>query len=513
MPYNENMLIAATHITVDPTWPFNLPGVGLPVLAGVAIVLVALTIWTYVGTRKITRGKLLAILLLRLIALVVATLLVLRPSLATQEDDTLLASKLLVLVDSSESMNLTDEIDGMSRWDHARRILASPDVAEAVKDLALKHKIELVYYQGAEGIARLSSRETPSGKATGKRTDFGVWLHDLWQLHHGENGLHGLIIFSDGADNGTRYVALKQAANWAGTCPISTFGLGRPTTNFSQRDVALVDIQPPSQPVPVKTQFSVTGRINAFGFEGAMADVSLWIEDLDSGKLVMLGRKERIVLTRTQNNEVVLVRDAPSRPGEYKITLKVDPLPGEVTVLNNQISSYLTTTSEGVSILWVEGHKRLESAFALRFALHKDRRFRLYPAEMLQRRSDERGGLVQLREAALRRGRHRRRLGHALQQQQRQGLCRHPPGGGKGRHGLAPARRTRIFRQLRLEQEPGRRSDVAAAGDARQPRANRSPRCACCRPRPASAITFSRCPTIRRRIEKSGKSCSTRSTA
>ena len=77
----------------------------------------------------------------------------LRPSLATQEDDTLLASKLLVLVDSSESMNLTDEIDGMSRWDHARRILANPDVAEAVKDLALKHKIELVYYQGAEGIA------------------------------------------------------------------------------------------------------------------------------------------------------------------------------------------------------------------------------------------------------------------------------------------------------------------------------------------------------------------------
>ena len=258
------MLIADTFITVDPTWPFSVPPFGLPSLAGVAIVLVALTIWTYVGIRKITRGKLMTILALRLLALVVAGLLVLRPSLARQDDETLLPSKLLVLVDSSESMNLTDEINGMSRWDNARRILANPEVTDALKELALKHKIELVSYQGAEGIARFE----PDGKATGKRTDFGVWLHDLWQTYHGENGLRGLLIFSDGADNGTRFIALRQAANWAGTCPISTFALGRPTTNFSKRDVALVDIQPPSKPVPIKTQFSVAGRINAFGFEG-----------------------------------------------------------------------------------------------------------------------------------------------------------------------------------------------------------------------------------------------------
>ena len=252
-------------------------------------------------------------------------------------------------------------------------------MTEALKELALKHKIELVYYQGAEGIARFE----PGGKATGKRTDFGTWLHDLWQTHHGENGLRGLVIFSDGADNGTRFLALKQAANWAGTCPISTFALGKENTSFSKRDVALVDIRPPSEPVPIKTQFSVTGRINAFGFEGATAKISLWIEDHDTGELVMLGRMEQIVLTKTQDNEVVLVRDAPSRPGEYRITLKVDPLPGEVSDTNNQISSYITATSEGVSILWVEGRKRLESSFALRYALNKDRRFRLYPAEKL----------------------------------------------------------------------------------------------------------------------------------
>ena len=50
---------------------------------------------------------------------------------------------------------------------------------------------------------------------------------------------------------------------------------------------------------------------------------------------------------------------------------------------NNEISSYITATKEGVSILWVEGRKRLESAFVLRFALARDPRFRLYPAERL----------------------------------------------------------------------------------------------------------------------------------
>ena len=58
---------------------------------------------------------------------------------------------------------------------------------------------------------------------------------------------------------------------------------------------------------------------------------------------------------------------------------------GEVTTLNNEMSTYVSVTKEGLSVLWVEGKKRAwESAFVLRYALSRDPRFRVYYAENLE---------------------------------------------------------------------------------------------------------------------------------
>jgi hypothetical protein len=59
-------------------------------------------------------------------------------------------------------------------------------------------------------------------------------------------------------------------------------------------------------------------------------------------------------LPRIEGNEVKLETRAPARAGEVKVTLKVQELPGEVTVANNEISTYLTVTKEGVSVLLVD---------------------------------------------------------------------------------------------------------------------------------------------------------------
>lgn len=378
------MLFAETYLVIDPAWPWSLPGFGWPALAVVAVVLMLLSVWTYAGVRGITRPRLLSILALRLGALIVACMLVLRPSLAREDEEAILPSKLIVFVDSSESMNINDGFNNWSRWENAQRILTAPAVVESLKTLSERHKVEIAYFQGAETVAKYD----PQGQATGKRTEIGTWLHELWQTHGREPNLRGLVLFSDGADNGPR-PALKEAVRWTGS-PIYAFGLGKTNTSLNHRDLALVDIQPPQQPVPVKTQFTVTGKINAPGFVGSEALVSLWIENLSTGEMALApgiertgkdrGGKDRIVLRKENDNEVSITRDAPAQPGEYKITLKVDPMPDEVADTNNQISSYITVTKDGVSILWVEGHQRLESTFILRYALFKDRRFRVYPA-------------------------------------------------------------------------------------------------------------------------------------
>src|SRR5438128_1577117 len=66
------------------------------------------------------------------------------------------------------------------------------------------------------------------GNADGKRTDFGELLHSLYERHSSERYLRGLLVLSDGADNGTRYPALSLATKWRMLpCPIHTFAFGQ----------------------------------------------------------------------------------------------------------------------------------------------------------------------------------------------------------------------------------------------------------------------------------------------
>src|SRR5439155_10225252 len=94
---------------------------------------------------------------------------------------------------------------------------------------------------------------------------------------------------------------------------------------------------------------------------------------------------QETVLRKPAGNEVVLTVDAPAAPGEVKVTLKVDPVPGEVSTDNNEISTYVTVTKEGVSVLFVD-KLRFPEPQLICDALSTDPRIRLY---MVWLRSDE----------------------------------------------------------------------------------------------------------------------------
>src|SRR5204862_4541004 len=91
-------------VTLDPAWPWSLPGLGVPALAAAGVVLALLTVWTYLGVRGASWRRILTVLALRLLALLVTCLVVLRPSFADHEKS-VVPSKLLILIDASGSMN------------------------------------------------------------------------------------------------------------------------------------------------------------------------------------------------------------------------------------------------------------------------------------------------------------------------------------------------------------------------------------------------------------------------
>ena len=338
--------------------------IGYVVLALAAAALVGMTLWTYLGAAQTTPRRLAALVGLRLLALLAALLMAVRPSLVVEETPRL-PSTLIIVLDASESMTVNDEHNNYSRWDVLRNAVArSQPILDQLRD---EQQVTVHLYRFAADFDPNRDKYDPDGVANGKRTDFGTMLARLYDMYQAEPRLRGLIVLSDGADNGTATPALAEAAKWRGlNCPVYTFALGSPSTSSKERDIRITTISPDPSPVPVKADLTVRALVDAQGFERAKVQVRLLFDD----KLV---KTEDVDLLKPTGNEIAITTKAPAKPGEIKVTLQIDPLPGEVSPLNNTIETYLTVTKEGVRVLVID-RLRLELAF-LRRALASDKRF------------------------------------------------------------------------------------------------------------------------------------------
>jgi surface-anchored protein len=363
-------LLANVTLLTDPAWPWSTPVYGLPALASVATLLVVMTVWTYRGVPGAVPGRVLLLIGLRLAALLMAVLACLRPSVASQQD-LHSESTLLVLADASESMTIQDALDSRTRWDAIKAVLSSCQAR--LTQLKDEQNINVQFHRFAADLGDYQ----PDAKPDGKRTDFGTALHTLLERSQHERRLRGLLILSDGANNGTRYPVGPLASKWRSLpCPIHTFGVGRETTSSKNSDLSFVDIAADPSPVAVKGELTVKGRLNAAGLKGVRVKLRLLINDEE------VAQKDE-VLPEEVGNEVSVSCDAPARAGEIKVTLKVDPLRNEAIRSNNEISTYVTVTKEGVNILYVEGKLRAGEPQFIRRALARDPRFRLYESVRL----------------------------------------------------------------------------------------------------------------------------------
>jgi len=363
----------------DPTYPWSLSGFGLPALAVVALLLTGLTVWTYLGARAATFRRVLAVLVLRLGALLLAFLALLRPALAFR-DELRVPSVLIIAVDDSESMTIQDEFDSQSRWERMRRVLGKcePDF----RKLRDEHNVTVAFHRFSV-VVRPFDPEDGAATADGKRSDYGLMLHTLHERYRGERSLRGLLVMGDGADNGARHEPLAVAGQWRNLpCPIHTFAFGKTTTSDRQSDIALTNITTEPSPVPVKGKLIVKATADAPGFENKEVRVRLFIDDKEVPILVN-DKEEAVhveVLRLTTGNELTVTCNAPAKPGEVKVTLKIDPDPKELTAFNNEISTFVTVTKEGISVLYVD--KRREERAYLLDALATDPRIRVFRATL-----------------------------------------------------------------------------------------------------------------------------------
>lgn len=339
------------------------------------LVLATLTVWTYLGVPGASRRRVGTVLALRLLAFVLVLLALLRPSLGLA-DKSQPPGVLFIVADYSASMTIADEADSKTRWAALVRHLR--DAGPVIRRLRDEGNVEVVFHKFAGDTVPLDP-DAP-GEATGPRTDVGAMLRQLFEARDSRRSARGLLILSDGADNGsTRTPALSEAARWrALPCPVHTFAYGKTTTNDRQSDVVLTAIAPEPSPVPVKGELTVKASIDAFGFQNRLVRVKLLLD----GKEVAA---TNATLTLTTGNEVRIKATAPAQPGEVKLTVRVeDPnregqvLDGEVSAANNEMTTYLTVSKEGISVLLVDKPRAWEPQLICD-ALARDPRVHLYP--------------------------------------------------------------------------------------------------------------------------------------
>lgn len=358
-----------------PAYPWSVYPIGLPALAVVAALLVVFTIWTYLGHPQASRRRVLVILTLRLLALAVTLITAVRPSVGVNENPKQ-PSTLLVGVDVSESMTVKDEIGGLSRADAVRKALEK--CQPLFDELHAEQGVSVVLYKfGPPDFNETTGRYDATAAADAKRSDYGTYLNKTYERWQAER-VRGHIVIGDGIDNGEAYAPATEAGRWGRRgVPVHTVVVGKDSSGSDVKDIAVTAVECNPSPAFIKADVNITAKVNAYNFPGARVTARVFINDV--AKL-----SQDFTLEREKGNELKMTLKAPEEKGEYKIKVQVgldkngtlEPLPGELSPLNNWSETYLTVQKEGVRVLIVD-QLRWEETF-LRDALRTEKRFDVY---------------------------------------------------------------------------------------------------------------------------------------
>jgi len=338
-----------------------------PLIALVLLALVPVAVWwLYRRTTRPLTPRWKALLIgLRSVALVLILLMLMRPVATTWQvnpQETYLA----VLVDNSESMQITDLPNGQSRIDAVNNALFGAQAAGGsqggiVESLAERYQVRTFGF--GRDLQRISSADELDA------TDNVSRLNPALQGVTDQLGglpLNAVVVISDGADN-TQMDPLSVArAMGMEQIPVFTVGVGQHTI---PRDVSVVDVSAVST-ILDNSVFDVQVSISQHGFAGQ--PVTLRIMDGENevaSRTVQLGPDGSL-----RRFELEL---SPERRQPILYELQVDELDGELITRNNRYQ-FLVDNSERppLNVLYIEGHPRNEFKF-IRRAVDNDGSLRL----------------------------------------------------------------------------------------------------------------------------------------
>lgn len=261
------------------------------------------------------------------------------------------AAVLMVLVDISRSMTLPHITDDSSRWQATVDVLRENQ--GRFEQLA-ENKIEVKFLQFdsssqpleiVDGVVQLPN------EPEGSETDIGTAIYNS-SLGNRDRPLQGVILFSDCVQNVLEpEIELPEAVESLVEMEVPLFGvqLGAPGGTEQLADLAITNFAE-QQVVNKKSDLVAKTTMVARGFANQDVQVDLIISD---------GRSESVVATEIVRPELnyqemnVQLKYRPTEPGEYRMTVRAKPMPGEVAIRNNSLDGFLTVRDEGMRVLFI----------------------------------------------------------------------------------------------------------------------------------------------------------------
>ncbi len=298
---------------------------------------------------------------LRLGVILIVLIAMLRPTRVVTEVSKQSAT-LVVLVDRSRSMQVTDALGGESRWQALREIVASAE--PLLNDLSEDLEIEFYEFDATVEPVEFEAGEAAlSEKPQGEQSAIGAALEDVLRREAGKR-LVGVLVLSDGAQRAYAphdvppQTAARRLADLG--YPLYTFTFGQARGLGQARDVAMKDLIA-SPTVFVKNQLDVAGSVLVDGYPQRPITVQLLFET-SPGKMEVVAAKEIEAAGDGQQVPVELSY-VPETPGEFKVTLRAEEQDGELVTTNNLLSTFVTVRKGGLSVLYLEGASRVEQRF------------------------------------------------------------------------------------------------------------------------------------------------------
>lgn len=340
-------------------WGINPVG-GLWLVAGVAIGLGLLLLVGSTG-RLQSRGRRAALLGLRALTLLLLLLVMLRPTRVLTETRRLPGS-LVILVDSSRSMQVADSLDNRPRWDALREVLGAS--SDRLAKLAEAWDLRLYRFdETATEVPLEAGHAQLPDQPEGSQSAMGAAIDDVLQRESRQR-IAAVLLLGDGAQRAfaPRDLPPQTAVRRLVTdnIPLYTFTFGKPALG-QQADLRVNDLLV-SDVVFADTPVNVQGMVGIDGYANQTFKVQLLWElpdsDTPDGDMEVVDTREVRAGGRGRQIPITLSH-TPQQPGEYKVSLRIESPEGELVTTNNEQSTFVTVLKGGIQVLYLAGATRI----------------------------------------------------------------------------------------------------------------------------------------------------------